>query len=283
MPRGVPKSGFRKTSKNIAATIKTVPVVQHETDAEIDFRIRDRFEVLDALTEAALMGDARSVIISGPAGLGKSYGVEKMLRSWDEEGLNHTFVKGFVRPTGLYKLLYEHREAGQVLVFDDADSVFFDDVSLNLLKAVCDTTDVRTVSWLAETKMETDDGEKLPRHFMFEGTIIFITNLDFDDMIARGHKLAPHVQALVSRSHYIDLAMKTKRDYLIRIKQVVEGGMLKERGLTAALEKEVMTFIHEKQDVLRELSLRVVVKVANLASSSKNWKKLASVTCCRAA
>jgi hypothetical protein len=281
MPRGVPANGIRKTKKVLAAMQVSVPQLQFETDSEIDARLRERFEILDILTQAALFGDARSVIVSGPAGLGKSFNVDKVLASWDPEQINHTIVKGFVRPTGLYKMLYEHREPGKVLVFDDADSVFFDDVALNLLKGVCDTTDIRHVSWLAETNMETDDGEKLPRHFIFEGTIVFITNLDFDDMIDRGHKLAPHMSALVSRSHYIDLSMKTKRDYLIRIRQVVADGMLRDQGLSAVQEAEVMAYIEEKQNVLRELSLRMAVKIGNLVKTGQAWKKLANVTCCK--
>lgn len=281
MPRGVPANGIRKTKKVIAAMQSAVPQLQFETDSEIDARLRERFEILDILTQAALFGDARSVIVSGPAGLGKSFNVDKVLASWDPEQINHTIVKGFVRPTGLYKMLYEHREPGKVLVFDDADSVFFDDVALNLLKGVCDTTDIRHVSWLAETNMETDDGEKLPRHFIFEGTIVFITNLDFDDMIDRGHKLAPHMSALVSRSHYIDLSMKTKRDYLVRIRQVVADGMLRDQGLSAVQEAEVMAYIEEKQNVLRELSLRMAVKIGNLVKTGQAWKKLANVTCCK--
>lgn len=282
MPRGVPSNGVRMTKRVREAMLTAnVPQLQFESDSEIDARLRDRFEILDILTQAALFGDARSVIVSGPAGLGKSFTVDRELTAWDPDQINHTIVKGFVRPTGLYKLLYDHRESGKVIVFDDADAVFFDDVSLNLLKSVCDTTDIRKVSWLAETKMETDDGERLPRSFTFEGTIIFITNLDFDDMIERGHRLAPHMSALVSRSHYIDLAMKTKRDYLVRIRQVVYGGMLRDQGLTTEQETEVMAFIEEKQNVLRELSLRMAVKIGNLVKTGQNWRKLAAVTCCK--
>ncbi len=282
MPRGVPANGIRMTKKVREAMLtSSAPQLRLETDEEIDARLRERFEILDVLTEAALFGDARSVIVSGPAGLGKSFNVDKQLSNWDPDQINHSIVKGFIRPTGLYKLLYDHREPGQVIVFDDADSVFFDDISLNLLKSVCDTTDIRKVSWLAETRMETDEGEKLPRSFIFEGTIIFITNLDFDDMIERGHKLAPHMSALVSRSHYIDLAMKTKHDYLVRIRQVVADGMLREQGLNVEQENEVMDFIEAKQNVLRELSLRMAVKIGNLVRTGRDWKKLANVTCCR--
>ena len=294
MPRGIPRNGIRMTKKRIASGVQVIdgavqihkePEVEaiKETDSQIEARLRDRFAILSELTEAALYGDARAVIVSGPAGLGKSFTVEEKLREWDPEQMNHTIVKGYVRPTGLLRLLYRYREPGQVIVFDDADTVFFDDTCLNLLKAVCDTTDRRHVSYLAEVNMvDEESGEAIPRHFGFEGTILFITNLDMDSMIDRGHKLAPHLAALVSRSHYIDLTMKTKRDYLVRIKQVVKDGMLRMHGLSQEQEDDVMDFININQDRLRELSLRIAVKISNLVKTGKSdWKRLASVTCLR--
>lgn len=295
MPRGIPASGIRMTKKRIASGVfnengmvqihQKEPVVEaiKETDAQIEARLRDRFSILGELTEAALNGDARAVIVSGPAGLGKSFTVEEKLRHWDPEQLDHAVVKGYVKPTGLLRLLYRYREEGQVIVFDDADTVFFDDTCLNLLKAVCDTTDIRQVSYLAEVNMiDEDTGEQIPRRFDFNGTIIFITNLDMDAMIDRGHKLAPHLSALVSRSHYIDLTIRAKRDYLVRIKQVVKDGMLRMHGLDSDEEAEVMDFIHENQDRLRELSLRIAVKISNLVKTGKgDWKRIAKVTCCR--
>ena len=295
MPRGVPASGIRMTKKRVALGVfnengmvqihQKEPVVEaiKETEFQIEARLRDRFGILGELTEAALNGDARAVIVSGPAGLGKSFTVEEKLRNWDPEQLDHTIVKGYVKPTGLLRLLYRYREEGQVIVFDDADTVFFDDTCLNLLKAVCDTTDIRQVSYLAEVNMiDEDTGDQIPRHFGFNGTIIFITNLDMDAMIERGHKLAPHLSALVSRSHYIDLTIRAKRDYLVRIKQVVKDGMLKMHGLNQEEEDQVMSFINENQDKLRELSLRIAVKISNLVKMRKgDWRRIALVTCCK--
>jgi hypothetical protein len=180
--------------------------------------------------------------------------------------------------------LYQYREAGQVIVFDDADAVFFDDTALNLLKAVCDTTERRRVSWLAETNMvDAEGGERLPRSFDFDGSIVFITNLDFDQLIERGHKLAPHLEALVSRSHYIDLAMKTKQDYLVRIRQVIKQGLLD--GLTLSERSDVITFIESNTDRLRELSLRMAIKLSAIrkTKSSDTWQRTARITCCKSA
>lgn len=287
MPRGVPKNGVRMTRKRRASLAAqtliqpVVPMVQ-ETDAEIAEKLNDRFSILEMMTKAAVAGEARAVIVSGPAGLGKSYTVEQELAQWDPNENNHTIIKGFVRATGLYKTLYNFREAGQVIVFDDSDSIFFDDVALNLLKAVCDTTEKRRVSWLTEGVMiDEDSGERVPRSFEFNGTILFITNYDFDAMIDKGHKLAPHLQALMSRSHYIDLAMKTKRDYVVRIKQVLEQGLLKKSGLTPTQEQDVVDFIEKNTDKLRELSLRMALKLGSIRKIGDTWMKVARVTCCK--
>jgi hypothetical protein len=288
MPRGVPKNGFRasrgaaKIAKILNVAPAQVPVIV-ETDAEIEAKLAERFEILDTMTDAAISGDARAVIVSGPAGLGKSFTVEKALNAWDPNAINHRVVKGYIKATGLFKLLYAHRAAGQVLVFDDADEVFLDDTAINLLKAACDTSDRRVISYMTEYNMiDEDSAERLPKSFEFEGTIIFITNYDFDAMIERGNKLAPHLQALVSRAHYIDMAMKTKRDYLIRIRQVIRQGLLRNIGLTEEAQLDVIDFIEDNQDRLRELSLRMALKIGAIRrKGAANWKKVARVTCCR--
>ena len=181
MPRGVPKAGYRKTAAAVARQTgadmlqKVVPmvVVQNETDEEIEARLAERFDILAELTDAAIKGHSRALVVSGPAGLGKSYTVEEKLQDWDADGVNHTIVKGYVRPTGLYRLLYQHRMPNQVIVFDDADAIFFDDVSLNLLKAVCDTTERRVVSYMSEKIMvDEDEAVTIPKSFEFKGTII---------------------------------------------------------------------------------------------------------------
>ena len=286
MPRGVPKSGFRVTRKRQAINFaqQVIKPVRVETVAEIETKLRDRFEALEVMAEATGKGINRSLIVSGPAGLGKSFTVEAKLEELESMGHSVTYIKGYVRPLALYKLLYETRHAKSVLVFDDSDSVFYDDVSMNLLKGACDSTDRRVLHWLSKSieKEEDEEGESIPEKFEFEGSIIFITNYDFDAMIASGNKLAPHFEALVSRSHYLDLAMKTKMDYIVRIKQVVRGGMLKSRGFNAAEETMILEFIVNNMERLRELSLRMVVKISGLYKmDKKNWQKLASQTCMR--
>lgn len=281
MPRGVPTNGFRKSNKNLVDAPAPRTIIQ-ETDAEILEKIKERFEVLESLTNASIDGIARSLIVTGPAGLGKSFTVEEALAKDDPNNLRHTVIKGYVRATGLFRLLYEYRNKNNIVVFDDADSIFFDDTSLNILKSACDSTDSRRISWMSEAKFISDEGDVIPSTFLFEGTVIFISNMDFDSMIERGHKLSPHLQALISRSHFIDLAMKTKRDYHMRIKQVVGEGMLLKHGYTKEMEADVLEFIDKNLDYLREISLRMALKLASLRmSNATNFHRFAKVTCCK--
>jgi len=285
MPRGVPKAGRRapRGSRLLERqSFQPQVVVSNETDEEIDAKLRERFGVLAELANAAVDGDIRAMIVSGPAGLGKSHTVEAVLDRYDPEGTRHCIIKGFVRGTGLFKKLWQYRNPGNVLVFDDADSIFFDDNSLNLLKAACDSTEKRTISYLAESMMEDEDGGRIPRTFRFEGTIIFITNFDMDDAIDRGHRLEEHFKALISRAHYIDMAMKSRRDYVVRIKQVVGDGMLRMAGYNLEEQTDVMRFLDKNQDQLRELSLRMVLKLAAVRRSSPTkFESMARVTCCK--
>jgi len=290
MPRGVPKNGFRMTRKRRGSGIQIssapafITPVRKESVAEIEVKLQDRFEALEIMSEATGRGINRALIVSGPAGLGKSYTVEAKMAELEKQGHHITYIKGYVRPLALYKLLYESRHSRSVLVFDDSDSIFYDDVSMNLLKSACDSTDRRVLHWLSRSleREEDEDGENIPEKFEFEGSVIFITNYDFDRLIDSGNKLAPHFEALVSRSHYLDLAMKTKLDYLVRIKQVVRGGMLRDRGFSVSEETLIMEFIVDNVDRLRELSLRMVVKLSGLYKMDRNnWQKLAKQTCFR--
>lgn len=278
MPRGV----YERKSSNKNAVGGFQPDTK-ETDAQIYDKINERFMILEALAQAAIVGDTKSIIVSGPPGLGKSYTIEKELEDFDPSGNTYSIIKGYVRSTGLYKKLYQHRFPGNVLVFDDADTIFFDDTSLNLLKTVCDTTERRVVSYLSEgTLIDEESAERIPKSFEFEGTVIFITNLDFDVYIDRGHKLAPHMKALISRSHYIDLEMKSRRDYIIRIKQVIAKGMLAKQGLNFSEQKDVVDFIENNAENLRELSLRIAIKIGILRKTYPTiWDMMARVTCCK--
>ena len=126
--------------------------------------IGERFEILDDMTKALVRGDIRSLIVTGPPGVGKSYGVEEQLNKGslfgDMAGQKRRFevVKGAMTALGLYAKLYQYSAKGDVVVFDDCDSVLLDDLSLNLLKAALDSGKKRMIYWNAESNKLRAEG-----------------------------------------------------------------------------------------------------------------------------
>lgn len=257
-------------------------VVMEETDEEILTRINARFNAIDSCVRSVAAGDIKSLILAGAPGLGKSHEVNKTLQELDDNATcDFVFVSGKTTATGLYKLLYDNRFPGTVLVMDDTDSVFTSEDSLNILKKALDLKPVRKISWLSEAKFTSEeDGAEIPKHFDYEGSVVFITNKDIDALIEKGNKMSDHIEALVSRSLYINIRIKTTREILLRIKQVLGFGMLRDRGFTESEESENYGFMCDNADNLRELSLRSLEKISILYKSNPDdWKDIVRVTC----
>ena len=257
---------------------------REETDEEIIERIRTRFDMLKDMTKAVKKGDVRAMIVSGPPGVGKSHGVEevldryKLMTSLGAEK-KYEVIKGAMSPIGLYCKLYKMSAPGSVVVFDDCDSIFQDDLSLNILKAALDTKKQRYIHWNTDSFKLRNEG--VPDKFKFEASAIFITNMKFDKV--KG-KLREHLEALESRCHYMDLTIDTERDKMLRIKQVVRDGMLNEYKLEDEVKEEIIDFCDLNKKRLRELSLRTVLKVADLAVAfPQRWESYAENTVMRRA
>jgi hypothetical protein len=255
--------------------------VAHLSDDELIEKTRARFQVLTDMTKAVKAGDVRAMIVSGPPGVGKSFGVEEVLTKDDlfntlgERKPKYEIVKGAMSAIGLYSKLYQYSDSKSVLVFDDCDSVLLDDLSLNILKAALDSSKKRTISWNTDSRLLRSEG--IPDRFEFKGGAIFITNIKFENV--RSKKLQDHLAALESRCHYIDLQMDTEREKVLRIKQIVQDGMLDHYEFEECQKDDVVNFIMDNRNKLRELSLRTVLKVADLRKSfSANWQAMAEVT-----
>ena len=261
--------------------------VAKETDEQIYARLGERFEILDEMTKAVKQGDVRAMIVSGPPGVGKSFGVEAQLQKADlfntlaEKKPKFEIVKGAMSALGLYAKLYEYADKGNVVVFDDCDSVLMDDLSLNILKGALDTSERRFIAWNTDSRLLRSEG--IPDRFEFKGAAIFITNIKFEHV--KSKRLRDHLDALESRCHYIDLQMDTAREKILRIKQVVnDKGMLDRFDFDQVQKDEIVSFVEANQDKLRELSLRMVLKLADLRKSfPKTWTAMAKTTCMKRA
>ena len=274
----------RDELKEKQAPVATQTDTAEETDEQAIDRIAARFSILDEMAEAVSTSKVRAMIVSGPPGIGKSYGVERALEKQnmfqDIAGSQRKFevVKGAMSAIGLYKKLYEHSAKGHVVCFDDCDAILYDDLALNLLKAALDTGKKRTLHWNTESRTLMAEG--MPNSFEFFGGVIFITNIKFDNV--KSKKLQDHLQALQSRCHYLDLTIDSMRDRMLRIRQICGAGMLEKYAMGKEEEDRLVQFIYDNKHKLREISLRMVLKIADLWKMAPDrYQHLAEQTCMR--
>jgi hypothetical protein len=262
---------------------QTVAPAVAESDEDAMNRIATRFSVLDEMSGACIAGDIRAMIVSGPPGVGKSHGVTLQMEKasmFDKiSGKRPRFeiVKGAISGIGLFATLYKYSDKKNVLVFDDCD-VWEDQDALNVLKGALDSGKTRRISWNKDSRLLREEG--VPNTFNFNGSVIFITNLNFSDR--KSNKIKAHLEALQSRCHYLDLTIDTERDKLLRIKQVhrdADGGLFKDYDFSTEQCDMILEFMWDNQNKLREVSLRMALKIADLVKISTNWKNLASSTC----
>jgi len=266
------KKRGRPSKADVAA--RSVKHVAVRPDAEILTDLKERFSILSILTKGAVARNVRAVTVTGAPGVGKSYTVEQILGT---SNTPHEIIKGAISAVNLYKTAYRMRKAGSVIVLDDADSLFNDEDALNILKVLCDSSEIRKVSWMKESNALVADD--VPQSFEFAGAMIFISNLDFQRFVnKRKNKYAMHFEALMSRSLYLDLRLHSRNELGVWIEHVANAGhIFRREGLTEAQGKAVLSFLRQYRDELRELSLRTLLKAAQLVKTNTNWENMARV------
>jgi len=268
--------------------VQAIPKIE-ESDEQVMERIKDRFSKLDTMTKGTISGDIRAMIVVGPPGVGKSYGVEyqleragmfeKLKKGGGTQRIKYEVVKGAMTAIGLYCTLFRFSDPNNVLVFDDCDSILMDDLSLNILKAALDSGKKRRIFWNSDSAMLRREG--VPDQFDFKGSVIFITNINFDHV--KSKRLQDHLAALQSRCHYLDLTLETMRDKFLRIKQIFsEGQLFNDYEFSPEVGDQILDFMDQNKHRLREMSLRMALKIADLTKISEtDWKGLAETTCMR--
>ena len=272
----VTRSKHEMYVKNVLASmgleVEAATGVVNNTPKIDEFGINKRFEFVQQMVTMVGKKTIASAIITGQGGLGKTHTVLKSLKAQGlidttdlasfEEGYkfnsskSYRVVKGYSTAKGLYRTLFEGN--GQVLVFDDCDSVLKDPVALNLLKGALDSYGERWISWNADMK-----DEDLPRSFKFTGAIVFISNMDADRID----------QAVKSRAMCVDLSM-TQMQKLERMEVIMkEDEFLPEYSIN--FKQDALNLLKEVANTVDNLSLRSLIAVTKIRAENENWKDLA--------
>lgn len=241
------------------------------------FDINERFGFVENIVEMIADEQAVAATFCGEGGLGKTHTVLAVLK---RKGLKDMTVgqiagddghyraakcfivnKGYSSAKGLYRLLYTNRKS--VVVLDDTDKVQKDPVALDILKSALDSYDSRVICWNAEARSKEEE-EELPRSFVFEGRVIFISNMASEEMD----------QALRSRAMTVDLSM-TLDEKLQRMDHIVNSSDFMPE-FAQNIKNESLALIKELKEKAREINLRTLIQVCKIRASNKtNWKQLA--------
>ena len=255
--------------------------VDTRTDDEILETIIERFETYADMVRGATENTITATIVSGAAGIGKSYTAEWALeRARETNGTSFKIIRGAINALDLYEQAYIHRHPKQVIVLDDADRIFDEEDSLNLMKCLLDTSIERRVNWFTDhSKFKGEDA--LPKEFVYSGSMIFLTNKNFQDYVDSGYgRYVEHMSALLSRSIYLDLKMHSRREVLIWIRHLVERNkILQQAGCSAGQERDALEWLTQNVSDLRELSIRTALKLGKfMLMNNTNWTRLAEIT-----
>jgi len=280
-----------KGSKNVKTLIQqglplaNAPVrIDKRTDNEILDTIIERFEAYHRMVIGATDNSITATIVSGAAGIGKSYTAEWALEHAKEtKGTSFKIIRGAINALDLYEQAYRYRNPRQVIVLDDADRIFDDEDGLNLLKCLLDTSVERKVNWMTDhPRFKGEDA--LPKEFVYAGAMLFLTNKNFQDYIDSGYgRYVEHMSALMSRSIYLDLKMHSRREVEIWGSHLVERNkILQQDGCTPGQERDAIDWVKKNMWDCRELSIRTYLKLGKfMKMNDQSWERLAAITLLR--
>ena len=271
------KEAVERRLNEMGGTVDFEAQDQAAAARDAKFGINTRFGFVEKLVTMVAAGVQPSAVITGEGGLGKTYTVTKTLAQAGYQDISDlgefqvgevlsrkTFitVKGYSTAKGLYRTLFENNKA--VIVFDDCDAVLKDPVALNLLKGALDSYGKRIISWNAD--MRDDD---LPRSFNFEGRVIFISNMDQNNID----------QAIRSRSMLIDLSM-TADQKIDRMEFIAKCDSFMPE-YDAKIKNDSLALIRELKDDAREISLRTLISVCKVrAANPTDYREMVEYMLC---
>jgi predicted transcriptional regulator len=239
------------------------------------------FEDIATYSNMVISGFKKALLITGMSGMGKTFTVQEEISNNDfKKDNDYAYIKGKITPQGLYTTLYLNRD--RLTIFDDSDSVWDNQDSVNILKHALDTNDDRSINWISskeiknplyDSKDETCiESPTIPTQFDYDGSIIFISN-------KFKYELDP---AFLTRTLKVDLNL-TLEDTLNRIEYLLPSiGKNKETSLADKKKAlEYMKDIIEEHGVSKlDISLRSYIDVLDMMlHGSTNWKRLALQQC----
>ena len=267
--------------------------------AQFDITRLSQDEVFDILDQhytqlrkfvQGVCNDKYHLIVNGDAGMGKTEITNDVVETFTSHN-RIVPVSGTMSPVRLFAKLQEAQHKGHILLVDDTDKVLEDQESLEILKGVMDTRKDKVVDW--EKYSTALKKSNKVTSFKFEGRVIIITN----KVIRTAPDETPTVQQqrilpVLSRAHYFKAGVPSTQWKIAAIKMHMqhytsrhEDGYKYElrcfNNVHPETQDEIVQWIEEKQNNLREISFRTCAMLKDLQSEEPDfWKNMAMSSMC---
>jgi hypothetical protein len=199
------------------------------------------YSELARFAQAFSAGHLRFVIVLGAGGLGKS----RCLR--DALGEDAHWIEGNATAFGLFLDAYENRD--RPIVLDDVDGILRQPNGVRLLKSLCQTEPVKTLSWTSSTQILEQRG--IPNRFATSSPVALIANSWGPDN--------PNIAALEDRGHVVVFAPDALE--------------IHQNAATWFHDQQVFDFVAEQLHMLDHHSLRLYVLAAEEKQAGLDWRR----------
>ena len=209
-------------------------------------RVQSYHELL-TYVDAFAKGHLNLLLVFGSAGIGKSRHIREAV------GNDVCWIDGNASPFGIFMQAYEHRD--QVIVLDDVDGLYRDRQGIRLLKTLCQTELVKTLSW--QTDAAGLDRRGIAREFKTTSRVAILGNV--------WKSLNGDVAALEDRGHLIHFDPAPLEVHC--------------QASRWFWDQEIFDFVAENLHLMKQHSLRTYVLAWELKGAGLDWKALILSRC----
>lgn len=240
--------------------------------------VQDTFDGIYAMTTSFVNNPNSAInglIVSGDAGVGKTYTVKKALRDTGHQS-NVEYIKGGkITAATLYVKLYLNRAKHRIIVLDDCDIIHHAEKRqiVPMLLGACELGARGDVSWEVARKNPLMEEHGVPTQFNFEGSIIWITN-DNKESIA---KAVPQWRnALFSRFNFAECKFTDEQKFIYTLHLIDNLDMLGKNcqeyagGYPQEIIDEAADYMSTNYRNLVEVTPRQAIKIADILNTNSD-------------
>jgi hypothetical protein len=240
--------------------------------------VQDTFDGVYAMTTSFVQSPNSAInglIVSGDAGVGKTYTVKKALRDTGHQA-NVEYIKGGkITAASLYVKLYLNRAKHRIIVLDDCDIIHHAEKRqiVPMLLGAVELGQAGEVSWEVARKNPLMEEHNVPTSFKFEGSIIWITN-DSKDSIAKA--VPQWKNALFSRFNFAECVFTDEQKFMYTMHLVENRDMLGTNcqeypgGYPNAIISEASEYMSDNYRSLVEVTPRQAIKIADILNTNSD-------------